>query len=115
MGASSTVRMRRWMQLSQIFTNREYPVLDSDAMLKKPVHGLLLAAVLGLAACSTENLPIVGRPAASYDNGSVKMADYKLRLKVLQENYRKQKQAQGEVKFPSLDGPAGRNNEVILE
>jgi PPIC-type PPIASE domain len=90
-------------------------VLDSDAMLKKPVHGLLLAAVLGLAACSTEDLPIVGRPAASYDNGSVKMADYKLRLKLLQENYRKQTQAQGEVKFPSLDGPAGRNNEVILE
>ena len=82
---------------------------------QKALHGLLLAAVLGLAACSTENLPIVGRPAASYDNGSVKMADYKLRLKVLQENYRKQKQAQGEVKFPSLDGPAGRNNEVILE
>jgi parvulin-like peptidyl-prolyl isomerase len=43
------------------------------------------------------------------------MADYQLRPKVLQENYRMQKQAQGEVKFPSLDGPAGRNNEVILE
>jgi parvulin-like peptidyl-prolyl isomerase len=84
-------------------------------MLKTPVHGLLLAAVLGLAACSTEDLPIVSRPAASFNGGSIKMADYKLRLKVLQENYRKQTQSQGEVKFPSLDGPAGRNNEVILE
>jgi parvulin-like peptidyl-prolyl isomerase len=84
-------------------------------MLKRPVHGLLLAAVLGLAACSTEDLPVVGKPAASFDGGSIKMADYKLRLKVLQENYRKQTQSQGEVKFPSLDGPAGRNNEVILE
>jgi parvulin-like peptidyl-prolyl isomerase len=80
-----------------------------------PVHGLLLAAVLGLAACSTEDLPIVGKPAATYDGGSVTMADYKLRLKVLQENYRKQTQAQGEVKYPSLDGPAGRQNEAVLE
>jgi parvulin-like peptidyl-prolyl isomerase len=84
-------------------------------MLKRPVQGLLLVAVLGLAACSTEDLPLVGKPAASFDGGSIKMADYKLRLKVLQENYRKQTQAQGEVRFPSLDGPAGRKNETILE
>ena len=90
-------------------------MLDSDAMLMRPVHGLLLAALLGLAACSTEDLPVLGKAAATYDNGKVTMADYKLRLKLLQENYRKQEQQQGEVKYPSLDGPAGRPNEAILE
>lgn len=90
-------------------------MLDCPAMLKKPTSGLLLAAVVGLAACSAEDLPIVGKPAASFDGGTIKMADYQLRLKVLQENYRKQTQSQGEQKYPSLDSPAGRQNETVLE
>jgi hypothetical protein len=85
-------------------------------MLFRPAHGLLiLAAVLGLSACSTDEWPVIGKAAASFDGGSVKMADYKLRLKVLQENYRKQTASQGEAKFPSLDSPAGRSNETTLE
>jgi parvulin-like peptidyl-prolyl isomerase len=90
-------------------------VLDSDAMLLKPTHGLLLAAVFGLVACSTEDMPVIGKPAASFDGGSIKMADYRLRLKVLQENYRKSTLSQGEQKFPSLDSPAGRDNAAALE
>jgi uncharacterized protein YkwD len=84
-------------------------------MLIRPAHGLLLAAVLGLAGCSTDDWPVIGKSAASFDGGSIKMADYQLRLKVLQENYKKQTQSQGEVKFPSLDSPAGRSNESTLE
>src|SRR5258708_27688938 len=84
-------------------------------MLKKPAVGLVLAAAVALAGCSAEDLPIVGRPAASFDGGNVKMADYQLRLKILQENYRKQTQSQGEQKYPSLDSPAGRQNETVLE
>ena len=84
-------------------------------MLFRPAHGLLVAAVLGLAACSTDDWPVIGKPAASFDGGSIKMADYKLRLKVLQENYKKQTASQGEAKFPSLDSPAGRSNETTLE
>lgn len=84
-------------------------------MLLRPAHGLLLAAVLGLAACSTDDWPVIGKTAASFDGGSVKMSDYQLRLKVLQENYKKQTASQGEVKFPSLDSPAGRASETALE
>jgi predicted chitinase len=84
-------------------------------MLFRPAHGLLLAAVLGLAACSTDDWPVIGKPAASFDGGSIKMSDYKLRLKVLQENYKKQTASQGEAKFPSLDSPAGRSSETTLE
>jgi parvulin-like peptidyl-prolyl isomerase len=84
-------------------------------MLLKPINGLLLAVVVGLAACSTEDMPIIGKPAATFDGGSIKMSDYRLRLKVLQENYRKQTQSQGEQKFPSLDSPAGRDSETTLE
>lgn len=80
----------------------------------RPVCGLVLAAVLGLAACSTENVPIIGHGAAGYDGGSVTMADYQLRLKVLQETYRKQTQT-SPTQYPSLDTPAGRSNEVVLE
>jgi SurA N-terminal domain/PPIC-type PPIASE domain len=90
-------------------------VLDSDAMLLKPAHGLLLAAVVGLAACSTEDMPVIGQSAATFDGGSIKMSEYRLRLKVLQENYRKQTQTQGEQKYPSIDSPAGRDNETTLE
>ncbi len=90
-------------------------MLDCPAMLKKPAVGLVLAGAVALAACSTEDLPIVGRPAAAFDGGNIKMADYQLRLKVLQENYRKQTQSQGEQKYPSLDSPAGRQNETVLE
>src|SRR5258708_18548307 len=43
------------------------------------------------------------------------MAVYQLRLKGLQENYRKQTQSQGEQKYPSLDSPAGRQNDTVLE
>jgi predicted chitinase len=68
-----------------------------------------------LAACSTDDWPVIGKTAASFDGGSIKMADYKLRLNVLQENYKKQTLSQGEVKFPSLDSPAGRSNETGLE
>jgi SurA N-terminal domain/PPIC-type PPIASE domain len=84
-------------------------------MLPKPVHGLLLAAVVGLAACSTEDMPIIGMSAATFDGGSIKMSDYRLRLKVLQENYRKLTQSQGEQQYPSIDSPAGRDNETTLE
>src|SRR5258708_8681211 len=84
-------------------------------MLKKPAVGLVLAAAVALAGCSAEDLPIVGRPAAAFDGGNVKMADYQLRLKILQENYRKQTQAQGEQKYPAMDSPAGRQNETVLE
>ena len=84
-------------------------------MLLRPPHGLLLAAVVGLAACSTEDMPVIGKSAATFDGGSIKMSDYRLRLKVLQENYRKQTQTQGEQKFPSIDSPAGRDNETTLE
>ena len=90
-------------------------MLDSDAMLPKPAHGLLLAAVVGLAACSTEDMPIIGMSAATFDGGSIKMSDYRLRLKVLQENYRKLTQSQGEQQYPSIDSPAGRDNETTLE
>ena len=84
-------------------------------MLLKPAYGLALAAVVGLAACSTEDMPVIGKSAATFDGGSIKMSDYRLRLKVLQENYRKQTQSQGEQKFPSIDSPAGRDNETTLE
>src|SRR3984893_12424123 len=84
-------------------------------MLLRPAHGLLLAAVVGLAACSTEDMPVIGKSAATFDGGSIKMSDYRLRLKVMQENYRKQTQSQGEQKYPSIDSPAGRDNEATLE
>jgi hypothetical protein len=84
-------------------------------MLFRPGHGLLLAAVLGLGGCSTDDWPVIGKTAASFDGGNVKMADYKLRLKVLQENYKKQTASQGEAKFPALDSPPGRANETTLE
>lgn len=90
-------------------------MLDCPAMLKKLALGLGLAAIMALAGCSTEDLPIVGKPAAAFDGGNIKMADYQLRLKVLQENYRKQTESQGEVKYPSLDSPGGRQNETVLE
>jgi hypothetical protein len=84
-------------------------------MLLGPAHGLLLAAVLGLAACSTDDWPVIGKPAASFDGGSIKMSDYKLRLTVLQENYKKQTTSQGAASYPALDSPAGRANETTLE
>ena len=49
----------------------------------------LVVAVLALAGCSLEDAPLVGKPAASMDGHTISMSDYKLRLKVERDLYRK--------------------------
>ncbi|MGI8610622.1 MAG: peptidylprolyl isomerase [Candidatus Dormibacteria bacterium] len=65
--------------------------------MKRPVlFSVLLATLLGLAGCSLEDAPLVGKPAASMDGHTISSSDYKVRLKVEQDLYKKTRTDQQE-------------------
>lgn len=89
-------------------------LLDSDAMTGRALKGLLVALTVVLGACSTDDLPLIGKPAASLDGHTVSMADYKTRLKLYQDAYKLDQSAQPSP-GPSLDSAAGKHTEQQLE
>lgn len=46
-----------------------------------------LTALFALSACSMEDAPLIGKPAATLDGHSISMTDYRLRLKVEEDLY----------------------------
>ena len=83
-------------------------------MTGKALGGLLLALSLGLAACSTDDLPFIGKAAATLDGHTVSMSDYKVRLKLYQDAYKLDQAAQPSP-GPALDSAAGKHSEQQLE
>jgi parvulin-like peptidyl-prolyl isomerase len=73
-----------------------------------------LVLVLSCAACSTNDLPLIGKPAASFDGHSISVADYQTRLKLYQKLYDTQRKTSASPQ-PTLDSPAGRKSELSLE
>lgn len=65
-------------------------------MYRALVAPALLVPVLALAGCSLEDAPLVGKPAASMDGHSISMSDYRVRLKVEQDLYKKTRTDQQE-------------------
>ena len=73
-----------------------------------------IAVLLALAGCSSQDFPLVGRPAATMDGHSIAMSDYNRRLH-LYEFLREKQGPQGGQKLPDLASAAGRGDKLKLE
>jgi parvulin-like peptidyl-prolyl isomerase len=71
------------------------------------VYALVAAAVVFLAGCSTDDLPLIGKPAARMDGHTISMADYQTRLRLLRDDYNVTRQA-NPSQYPSLDSADGK-------
>jgi peptidyl-prolyl cis-trans isomerase C/foldase protein PrsA len=71
------------------------------------VYALVAAAVVFLAGCSTDDLPLIGKPAARMDGHTISMADYQTRLRLLRDDYNVTRQA-NPSQYPSLDSTDGK-------
>jgi parvulin-like peptidyl-prolyl isomerase len=76
-------------------------------MSRKPVYALVAAAVLTLAGCSTDDLPLIGKPAAKMDGHTISMSDYQTRLKLLRDDYNVSRQ-NNPSQYPALDSTDGK-------
>lgn len=76
-------------------------------MSRRPVYALVAAAVVFLAGCSTDDLPLIGKPAARMDGHTISMADYQTRLRLLRDDYNVTRQA-NPSQYPSLDSADGK-------
>ncbi|MHB8507108.1 MAG: peptidylprolyl isomerase [Candidatus Dormibacteria bacterium] len=73
-----------------------------------------IAMVLALAGCSTQDLPLLGHPAASMDGHTISMSDYDARLN-LYKVLRLRQDAQGGARLPDLESAAGHSDKLRLE
>ena len=56
--------------------------------MRRPVAAAsVLVALAALSACSLDDAPLIGKPAANLDGHTISMTDYKLRLKVEDDLY----------------------------
>ena len=76
-------------------------------MSRKPVYALVAVAVLTLAGCSTDDLPLIGKPAARIDGSTVSQADYQTRLRLLRDDYNVTRQS-NPSQYPALDSTDGK-------
>jgi hypothetical protein len=79
----------------------------------KPVYALVAAAVLSLASCTTDDLPLIGKPAARMDGHTISMSDYQTRLRLLRDEYNA-KRNKTPSQYPALDSDKGKLNENAL-
>ncbi|MEA2682452.1 MAG: SurA N-terminal domain [Chloroflexota bacterium] len=83
----------------------------------------MLAFAVLVAGCSLEDAPVIGKPAATMDGHTISMSDYRQRLKVEQDLYKKTKTAAEEedVAIRSLvdevliDDEAGRKGFAVSD
>src|ERR1051325_8432547 len=90
-GAASSAKIRRWTQLSQIFTGAflwavHYRPGILDAMTRRGLLLALMPATLALAAC---DVPFISKPAAKWDGGEVGNSEF--RDRVTQQQFLDQK------------------------
>ena len=98
-------------------------MLDCHAVNRPLTASLVMAAVVLLAGCSLEDAPLVGKPAASMDGHTISMSDYKARLRVEQDLYKKTKtdQQEQDIAIRSLvdevliDDEAGRKGLSVTD
>jgi len=64
-------------------------MLDCLAMSRPLTAFSLLAVAFAIAGCSLEDAPLIGHPAATTDGHSISMTDYRQRLKVEDDFYKK--------------------------
>jgi parvulin-like peptidyl-prolyl isomerase len=76
-------------------------------MSPKPVYALAALAVLTVVACSTDDLPVIGKPAAKMDGHTISMTDYQTRLRLLRDDYNVTRQANPN-QYPALDTADGK-------
>lgn len=104
--------------------------LDSDAMNEAAAWGshgraapavyrsrsllALLVLTAAVSACATEDLPLIGKPAAAMDGHTISMSDYRTRVQVLKSEYNLRRQ-QSPDRYPALDSQAGKTNQAQLE